>query len=231
MSSLTRLDCAADCGAGPYDPAERHHLCSCGSPLFARYNLSGLARTWRRETLTERLPTLWRYRDVLPISEGAAPVTLGEGFTPLIRARRLEQELGADAVYIKDESLNPTNSFKARGLSVAVTRARDLGARTLSVPSAGNAGNALAAYAAQAGLSAEVFMPQDVKTPFVRECELYGAHVTLVEGLITDAAKVAAARGESAGWYDMSHAQGTVSRRGQEDDGIRTGRATRLAPP
>ena len=119
--------------------------CSLGT-ISQDLRAPGAART-----LTERLPTLWRYRDVLPISEGAAPVTLGEGFTPLIRARRLEQELGADAVYIKDESLNPTNSFKARGLSVAVTRARDLGARTLSVPSAGNAGNALAAYAAQAG--------------------------------------------------------------------------------
>jgi threonine synthase len=109
-----------------------------------------------------------------------------------------------DRLFIKDESLNPTNSFKARGQSAAITRARGLGVGTVSVPSAGNAGNATAAYAARAGLRAEVFLPKDVKTPFVRECELYGAGVTLVDGLITDAARVAAERGGPLGWYDVS---------------------------
>ena len=149
-------------------------------------------------------PSLWRYREVLPIESDEEPVTLGEGFTPLIRARRLEAALGMDLVHIKDESLNPTNSFKARGLSVAVTRARGLGVQTLSVPSAGNAANALAAYAAQAGLVARVFMPKDVKTPFIRECELYGAEITLVDGLITDAGCAAAETGAALGWYDVS---------------------------
>ena len=204
MSTLTSLECAAACGAGALDPARPQHLCACGSPLLARYDLPALARTWDRAALRDRPATLWRYREVLPAAGSGAPVSLGEGFTPLIRAARLGAELGMEGLYVKDESANPTNSFKARGLSVAVTRARDLGARTLSLPSAGNAGNALAAYAAQAGLAARVFMPRDVKEPFIRECELYGAHVTLVDGLITDAGRLAAARAAAAGWYDVS---------------------------
>ena len=204
MSTLTSLECAAACGAGPLDPARPQHLCACGGPLLARYDLPALARTWSRAALRDRSPTLWRYREVLPAAGGGAPVSLGEGFTPLLHAARLGAELGMDWLYVKDESANPTNSFKARGLSVAVTRARDLGARTLSVPSAGNAGNALAAYAAQAGLAARVFMPRDVKEPFIRECELYGADVTLVDGLITDAGRLAATRAAAAGWYDVS---------------------------
>ena len=201
---LTQLDCSVPCGAGPYDPNEVHHLCQCGAPLFARYDLERLARTWRPADLTSRPPSLWRFREVLPIGDSEQPVTLGEGMTPLVRARRLEDAVGLRTVYIKDESLNPTNSFKARGLSVAVTRARQLGATTLSVPSAGNAANALAAYAAHAGLSAQVFMPRDVKQPFIRECELYGAEVTLVDGMITDAGRISTERGRDAGWYDIS---------------------------
>src|SRR5262245_52721497 len=147
---------------------------------------------------------MWRYREVLPLFDDESPVSLGEGWTPLLHARRLGEAIGLDRLLVKDEALNPTNSFKARGLSAAVTRARYLGARVLSVPTAGNAGNALAAYAASAGLAAKVFMPRDVKTPFIRECELYGAEVTLVDGLITDAGRVAAERGRGAGWYDVS---------------------------
>ena len=147
---------------------------------------------------------MWRYREMLPIFDGEAPVTLGEGLTPLFHARTLGARLGLERVYVKDESLNPTNSFKARGQSTAITRARALGATTVSVPSAGNAGNAMAAYAARAGLAAQVFLPRDVKAPFVKECRLYGANVTLVDGLITDAGRVAAERGASLGWYDVS---------------------------
>ena len=131
-------------------------------------------------------------------------MTLGEGWTPLLRARRLGKKLGLDRLYVKDESLNPTQSFKARGLSAAVTRALHLGAKALSIPTAGNAGNAMAAYAARAGMSAHVYMPKDVKTPFIRECELYGANVTLVDGLITDAGKIAAEEGKKRDRYDMS---------------------------
>jgi threonine synthase len=147
---------------------------------------------------------MWRYREMLPLFDDESPVTLGEGFTPLFHARSLGSRLGLDRLYIKDESLNPTNSFKARGQSAAITRARALGVATVSVPSAGNAGNAMAAYAARAGLEAQVFLPRDVKAPFVRECRLYGADVTLVDGLITDAGRVAAERGGPLGWYDVS---------------------------
>lgn len=147
---------------------------------------------------------MWRYREMMPLVGGDQPITLGEGFTPLLHANELGRRLGLKSLYIKDESLNPTNSFKARGLSAAVTRAAAFGAKTLSVPSAGNAGAALAAYAARAGLEAKIFFPRDVRAPFVRECRLYGAEVTLVDGLITDAGRVAAERGGPQGWYDVS---------------------------
>ena len=203
MSFFSHLDCSVPCGAGPYDPRVEQHLCTCGAPLLARYNLDA-ARTWRRDSLAGREPTMWRYRELMPLFDGEVPVTLGEGWTPLIHTKRLGESLGMRSVYVKDESLNPTNSFKARGLSAAVTRAAHLGARTLSVPSAGNAANAVAAYGAAAGIEVKVFMPKDVKAPFIRECELYGADVTLVDGLITDAGRIAAERGRLLGWYDMS---------------------------
>jgi threonine synthase len=191
------------CGAGPLNPKERHHLCSCGAPLLARYDLDA-AKAWKKESLAGREATMWRYREMLPLFAGEEPVTLGEGFTPLFHARSLGRELGLDALYIKDESLNPTNSFKARGQSAAITRAKALGAETISVPSAGNAGNATAAYAARAGLQAQVFLPRDAKEPFVLECRLYGARVTLVDGLITDAGRIALETGKPLGWYDVS---------------------------
>jgi threonine synthase len=203
MSYFSHLDCSVPCGAGPYDPRVEQHLCSCGAPLLARYDLDA-ARTWKKDSLAGREPNMWRYRELMPLLDGESPITLGEGWTPLVHARRLGAELGIDGLFVKDESLNPTNSFKARGLSAAVTRAQYLGAHTLSVPSAGNAANALAAYAAAAGIPAKVFMPKDVKVPFIRECELYGAEVTLVDGLITDAGRIAAERGRPLGWYDVS---------------------------
>jgi len=200
---FSHLDCSRPCGAGPFNARERHHLCTCGAPLLARYDIEA-ARSWKRETLRDREPSLWRYRELLPIFPGESPVTLGEGFTPLIHASRLGAATGLSRLYVKDESLNPTNSFKARGQSTAVTRARALGARTLSVPTAGNAGCAMAAYASSAGLEAQVFMPRDVKKPFADECALYGATTTLVDGLITDAGRVAAEKGRPLGWYDVS---------------------------
>jgi threonine synthase len=203
VSFFTHLECSVPCGAPPLDPHERHHLCACGAPLFAAYDLDA-ARDWRRDSLSGRVPTMWRYRELMPIFDGEEPVTLGEGFTPLLHAKKLGAQLGLSRLYIKDESLNPTNSFKARGQSAAITRARALGATTISLPSAGNAGNAAAAYAARAGLETKVFLPRDVKTPFIRECELYGAEVTLVDGLISDAGRIAAERGGAAGWYDVS---------------------------
>jgi threonine synthase len=172
-------------------------------PLLARYDLQA-ARSWHKGSLATREATMWRYRELMPLFEGEQPITLGEGWTPLVHAKRLGRELGLERLFVKDESLNPTNSFKARGLAAAVTKAAILGAKTLSVPSAGNAANAMAAYAAAAGLAAKVFMPKDVKVPFIRECELYGADVTLVDGLITDAGRIAAETGKPLGWYDVS---------------------------
>ncbi len=204
MTYLTHLECAVPCDSGPFDPLEPHHLCPCGAPLLARYDFDSLAKQWTPEMLRNRSANLWRYREVLPLDDREEPVSLGEGFTPLIRARQLERTLGMATIYIKDESLNPTNSFKARGMSVAVTRARRLGAATLSAPSAGNAANALAAYAARAELKASVFMPRDVQLPFIREAELYGADVTLVDGLISDAGRVATEQAARLNWYDLS---------------------------
>ena len=203
MSFFTHLECSVPCGADAYDPRVEQHLCSCGAPLLARYDLDA-ARSWAKQSLPGRDANMWRYRELMPLFDGEQPLTLGEGWTPLIHTRRLGETLGLERLFVKDESLNPTNSFKARGLSAAVTRAALLGARVLSVPSAGNAANAMAAYAAAAGIEARVFMPRDVKVPFIRECELYGAQVELVDGLITDAGRIAAERGKAIGWYDVS---------------------------
>ena len=202
-SYFSHLECSVPCGAGPYDPRQEQHLCTCGAPLLARYDLDA-AKAWSRESLAAREPNMWRYRELMPLFDGESPLTLGEGWTPLVHAHRLGERLGLERLFVKDESLNPTNSFKARGLSAAVTRAALLRARTLSIPSAGNAANAMAAYAAAAGVEAQVFMPKDVKVPFIRECELYGATVNLVDGLITDAGRIAAERGKPLGWYDVS---------------------------
>jgi threonine synthase len=198
------LECSVPCGAGPFDGRETHHLCVCGRPLLAVYDWERIGATWSRDSLRDGARSMWRYAPALPLAPGAEPVSLGEGWTPLFPAPRLGADLGLTRLFVKDEALNPTNSFKARGMSTAVTRAKALGASTLSVPSAGNAACAMAAYAAKAGLDARVFMPRDVKTPFIRECELHGADVTLVDGLITDAGRIAAEQGRPLGWYDVS---------------------------
>ena len=203
MSYFTHLECSVPCGAPALDPHQKHFLCSCGAPLFARYDLDA-ARRWSPDSLKGRAPAMWRYRELLPLFDGEEPTTLGEGLTPLVHAKALGALIGLDRLYIKDESLNPTNSFKARGLSAAITRAHYLGATTVALPTAGNAGNAAAAYSAAAGLACEVFIPKDAKRPFVDECRLYGAHVTLVDGLITDAGRLAAEKGTTLGWYDVS---------------------------
>jgi len=203
MSYFTHLECSVPCGAPTLDPEQKHFLCACGAPLLARYDLDR-ARAWSRDSLRGREPNMWRYRELMPLFDGEEPVTLGEGFTPLFHARALGATIGLDRLFIKDESLNPTNSFKARGQSAAITRARYLGAKTIALPTAGNAGNAAAAYSAAAGLACEVFIPRDAKRPFVDECRLYGANVTLVDGLITDAGRMAAEQGKARGWYDVS---------------------------
>jgi threonine synthase len=201
---FSHLECSEPCGAGPFDARQRHQVCpSCGMPLLARYDLAA-ARSWSRDSLAGRTPTMWRYREMLPLFPGETPITLGEGFTPLLQTHRLGAVLGLERVYVKDESFNPTNSFKARGQSAAVTRAKAVGVDTITLPTAGNAGNAAAAYAAAAGMRCEVFMPRDAKQPFLDECQLYDARVTLVDGLITDCGKLAGEHARKYGWYDMS---------------------------
>ena len=174
------------------------------APLFARYDLDAVAKTMRREKLAERVPTMWRYAEVLPVENEQFQVSLGEGFTPLLQATSLGREIGVPKLYIKDEGLNPTGSFKARGMSAAISRAAELGAQAIAIPSAGNAGGATAAYAARAGLPAHIFMPKDVPQANYIECKVLGAHVELIDGLISDCGKIVASRKEAEGWFDIS---------------------------
>lgn len=191
MSFLTHLECAR-CGRH-YDSQRLWNLCTdCNRPLLARYDLEAAGRAIDRNELRTRAATMWRYSELLPVKEPRHVLTLGEGFTPLHRANRLEKELRFESIFIKDEGLNPTGSFKARGLSIAVSRALELGVRRLSIPSAGNAAGAMSAYAALAGMEAFVYMPSDVPASFIAECEVLGALVTLVDGVITDCARAAA---------------------------------------
>ncbi|MGH9944576.1 MAG: threonine synthase [Pyrinomonadaceae bacterium] len=201
--NVTHLECAA-CGLR-HEAQRLHNLCTqCGKPLLVRYDLKSAARTLTKESLKQRSADLWRYREVLPVREEENVVTLGEGWTPLLRASRLGARLGMSQLYIKDESQNPTQSFKARGMAAAISMALELGARKLAVPSAGNAAGALAAYAARAGMEAHIFMPRDTPRANVVECEQTGAHVTLLDGLITDCGAEVARRKEAEGWFDVS---------------------------
>jgi len=174
------------------------------APLFARYDLDAVAKALHREKLAERVPTMWRYAEVLPVENEQFQVSLGEGFTPLLQATSLGRKIGVPKLYIKDEGLNPTGSFKARGMSAAISRAAELGAQAIAIPSAGNAGGATAAYAARAGLPAHIFMPKDVPQANYIECKVLGAHVELIDGLISDCGKIVASRKEAEGWFDIS---------------------------
>jgi threonine synthase len=179
------------------------NLCECGGPLLVRYDLEVIRHRWRRREVTNGPATMWRYAPVLP----AAPesiVSLGEGWTPLIRTRRLGARIGAENLWVKDEGLNPTASFKARGLSCAISMCKELGIGKVAIPSAGNAASALAAYAAAAGLESHIFMPKDVPQANYLECMAYGANVTLVDGLISDCGRIVAERGPAEGWFDVS---------------------------
>src|SRR6266446_5959650 len=197
---LKHLECSA-CGLH-HDWSLLQNLCrSCHKPLFAAHDLAAASGTLKRESLTTREKSLWRYREVLPVPGNVEPVSLGEGGTPLLRAQKFSTDID---LWIKDESLNPTQSFKARGMSVAVSMAKHLGATKLAVPSAGNAGGALAAYAARVGLEAHIFMPRDTPQANIIECRELGAHVTLIDGLITDCGAEIARRKAKEGWFDMS---------------------------
>ena len=200
---LTHLDCTW-CGLR-HDASRLQNLClACHKPLFAVYDLAAAGRVLTREMLTNREKSLWRYREVLPLPANVEPVTFGEGGTPLLPAVRFGNRLGLSRLWIKDEAQNPTQSFKARGMTVAVSMAKHFGACKLAVPSAGNAGGALAAYAARAGLEAHIFMPRDTPRANIVECRELGAHVTLINGLITDCGAEIARRKIAEGWFDMS---------------------------
>jgi threonine synthase len=197
---LTHLACTS-CGLR-HAWSRLQNLCtSCHKPLFAIVDLAAAGRALTRDALATREKSLWRYREVLPLPADVEPVSLGEGGTPLLCAVKFGGDLD---LWIKDESLNPTQSFKARGMSVAVSMAKHLGATKLAVPSAGNAGGALAAYAARAGLEAHIFMPRDTPRANIIECRELGAHVALVDGLITDCGAEIARRKAAEGWFDMS---------------------------
>ena len=201
--NVTHLECAA-CGT-THEAQRLHNLCAqCGKPLLVRYDLPRAAASLTKESLKDRGPDLWRYREVLPVEDDENIVALGEGFTPLVHASRLGAQLGCGELYIKDEGQNPTQSFKARGMAAAVSMAKELGVKKLAVPSAGNAAGALAAYAARAGLEAHIFMPRDTPRANVIECEQTGAHVTLMDGLITDCGAEVGRRKEAEGWFDVS---------------------------
>ncbi len=203
MSFVQDLECSR-C-ARRFSHLELHNLCrDCGSPLLVRYRLEEIKHAVTKTDLLDRPTDMWRYLEVLPVDGEGDIVTLGEGYTPLLPMRRLSEKTGHPHLFVKDEALNPTGSFKARGLSAAVSLARKLGARKLCIPTAGNAGGALAAYAAHAGLEAFIFMPEDTPEANVLEAEMTGARVTKVAGLITDAGKVMAERREREGWFDVS---------------------------
>lgn len=200
---FTHLACTA-CGR-THDGGVPQNLCtSCGKPLFAHYDLVAAGRTMTKAALRGRGKSLWRYREVLPVRSDADIVSLGEGFTPLLPASRLGAPHGIARLFIKDEAQNPTGSFKARGMTTAVSMARQFGLKKLAVPSAGNAAGALAAYAARAGMEAHIFMPRDTPRANVIECREMGAHVTLIDGLITDCGAEVARRKASEGWFDVS---------------------------
>jgi len=200
--NVTHLYCSA-C-AKEYEARNLINLCECGKPLMVAYDLERASATLTRESLAGRVASLWRYREVLPVDDEQNILTLGEGMTPLLKAGRLGADLGMSNLYIKDESLNPTASFKARGMAVAISMAKELGVKKLAVPSAGNAAGALAAYAAKAGIPAFIFMPNDTPTANIVECRQMGAHVELIDGLITDCGKIVAERKQAEGWFDVS---------------------------
>jgi threonine synthase len=203
MTFLTNLECGM-CGE-TLDPDKLWNLCpKCQKPLLVRYDLEAAKKAVTPGMIKGRSPNLWRYRELLPVRDDKNILTLGEGFTPLHHAQRLGEELGFENLYIKDEGLNPTGSFKARGLCMAISRAKELGITSVSIPTAGNAGGAMSAYAALAGMEAHVFMPKDVPKPFINECTALGAAVTLIDGLITDCAKAAKEELEKYGRFDMS---------------------------
>ncbi len=199
---LTHLECSKT--ANTYDADTLHNTSEAGVPLLARYDLQSVAENLSPDAFKGREPTMWRYRELLPIADDKFRISLGEGFTPLRKTPSLGDAVGGQQLFVKDESLNPTGSFKARGISSAISAALERGATTFAIPSAGNAAGALSAYAAEAGCETHVFMPKDTPRAFRLECQYYGAEVELVDGLISDCGEIVQQRKDKEGWFDIS---------------------------
>ncbi len=199
---VTHLECSKT--GKTYEPNKLYNLSEAGKPLLVRYDLQRAGKTLTKKSLKTRLASLWRYREVLPVVNDVNIVTLGEGWTPLVHAMRLGEKLGMRELYIKDESLNPTGAFKARGLCLAISMAKELGVKKVAIPSAGNAAGSMAAYAARAGMEAYIFMPSDTPAANRIECIEMGSRVTLLDGLITDCGAEVARRKDAEGWFDVS---------------------------
>ena len=180
------------------------NLCPCGAPLLVHYDIKKAKAAVAKSSLTGRVASVWRYRELLPLQSDTNLVSLGEGYTPLLEAKKLGGDLGLRQLWIKDEGQNPTGSFKDRGLSLAISRAKELGVKKAAIPSAGNAGGSFAAYAARAGIEAHVFMPRDTPIANQREAQQYGAELTLVDGLINDCGRIIAEKKAIEGWFDVS---------------------------
>jgi len=202
MTTVSHLECS---GTGKTFPAGQiMNLSPDGWPLLVRYDLEKARDGWNREWISSGPSNMWRYAPVLPVAKPSSIVTLGEGMTALVRTNRLGAAVGATDLWVKDEGLNPTASFKARGLSCAISMCKELGIQKIAIPSAGNAASASAAYAAAAGIECHIFMPMDVPHSNFIECKAFGAHVTLVDGLISDCAKIVAERKAEEGWFEVS---------------------------
>ena len=203
MSYVTHLECALCSKA--YPAKELHNLCDdCQRPLWVKYDLAKIRTAFSKSHLTNRPETFWRYKELLPIEDDQKIVSLGEGLTPLLETKRLAERFGIRKLWIKDESRLPTGSFKARGMALAISKANEFGVRKVACPTAGNAGGAMAAYAARAGMEAFVFMPQDTPAINQKECYLSGAKTFLVNGLITDCGKIVGEGKKTKGWFDVS---------------------------
>jgi threonine synthase len=218
QSYFSHLECAV-CGRH-YSGREPINVCTCGRPLLARYDLASARRYLRRSDMQQRRRDLWRYHELLPVLDAQYIVSLGEGGTPLLPLRRLGTRLGLRHLYLKEEGANPTGSFKARGLAMAVSKAKELGLRKLAIPTAGNAGSALAAYAAAGGLAAYVFAPDDTPSVIVQECLILGAHVYLVKGLIDEAGRIVQQGRATHGWFDVSTLKEPYRLEGKKTMGI-----------
>ncbi|KFA89012.1 threonine synthase [Archangium violaceum] len=202
MSFLSHLECSR-CRK-THDADRVQNLCDCGGPLLVRYDLKAVARAVRPSDLAGRVSSLWRYREVLPVREDKNIITLGEGMTPLFPLPRLGAEMGLPDLWLKDEGLNPTASFKARGAATGVSRARELGIKALAMPTNGNAGGAWASYGARAGMSVTLVMPTDAPAMSVLEASAVGANAYMVRGQITDAGAIVGRSAKAHGWFEAA---------------------------